>query len=94
MCDRCVEMDKKIDDYQRIASRITDQAMLDGIKDLIERMQLRRPHFIPSKGSKTAFRPLRAANERAHPRRLPLSRSAAPPWGCIANLSPSAPSRP
>lgn len=39
MCDQCVEIDGKIEHYQRMASRITDQAMLDGIKRLIDRMQ-------------------------------------------------------
>ena len=36
MCDKCVELDNKIDHYHRIASRTSDQAMLDGIKKLIE----------------------------------------------------------
>jgi hypothetical protein len=38
MCDMCVELDSKIEHYQRMASRINDQAMRDGIKELIERM--------------------------------------------------------
>jgi hypothetical protein len=42
MCEQCVEIDKKIEHYQRTASRITDQATLDGIKELIERMQARK----------------------------------------------------
>jgi hypothetical protein len=37
MCDKCIELDGKIEHYRRIASRTTDQAMLDGIKELIER---------------------------------------------------------
>jgi hypothetical protein len=36
MCDRCVELDRKIDHYHRLASRFTDQALLDGIRGLIE----------------------------------------------------------
>jgi hypothetical protein len=42
MCEKCVELDGKIDRYQRMASRMTDQAMLDGIKELIERMQAQK----------------------------------------------------
>jgi hypothetical protein len=36
MCDKRVEIDGKIEHYQRMSSRITDQAMRDGIKGLIE----------------------------------------------------------
>jgi hypothetical protein len=35
MCDKCVELDGKIEHYQRMASLITDQITLDGIKELI-----------------------------------------------------------
>ena len=47
MCDRCVELDGKIAHYQRIASRITDQAMLDGIKELIESMKAQKTALHP-----------------------------------------------
>jgi hypothetical protein len=39
MCEKCVELDGKIEHYQRMASRMTDQAMLDGIKELTEQMK-------------------------------------------------------
>jgi hypothetical protein len=39
MCDRCVELDHKIAHYQRLASRFTDQGLLDGIKELTERAE-------------------------------------------------------
>jgi hypothetical protein len=42
MCEQCVEIDKKIEHYQRMASRITDQVTLDGIKELVERMQAQK----------------------------------------------------
>jgi hypothetical protein len=42
MCDRCFEIDKKIDHYRTLASLINDQLMLDGIKQLIERMQAQK----------------------------------------------------
>jgi hypothetical protein len=47
MCDKCVEIDSKIEHYQRMASRITDQAMLDGIKELIERMKAQKAVLHP-----------------------------------------------
>jgi hypothetical protein len=42
MCDKCVELDKKIEHYQRLRSNITDQATLDGIKKLIERAEVEK----------------------------------------------------
>ena len=36
MCERCVELDAKIDHYQKLARMITDQRMLDGIAKVIE----------------------------------------------------------
>jgi hypothetical protein len=39
MCEKCVELDSKIEHYQRMASKISDQATLDGIKELVERMK-------------------------------------------------------
>jgi hypothetical protein len=47
MCEQCVEIDKKIEDYQRMVARITDQPFLDGIKVLIERMQARKVALHP-----------------------------------------------
>jgi hypothetical protein len=38
MSEKCVELDSKIEHYQRMASRSTDQPLLDGIKELIERV--------------------------------------------------------
>jgi hypothetical protein len=36
MCERCVELDAKIDHYQKLARMITDQRVLDGIAKVIE----------------------------------------------------------
>jgi hypothetical protein len=47
MCDQCFEIDKKIDHYRTLASLITDQLMLDGIKQLIERMQAQKAALHP-----------------------------------------------
>lgn len=38
MCEQCVEIDK-IEHYRLLAFRLTDQPTLDGIEQLIERMQ-------------------------------------------------------
>lgn len=43
MCEKCVEL------YQRLASRLTDQAMLDGIKELIEQAKAQKATLHPEK---------------------------------------------
>ena len=50
MCDKCVELDGKIEHYQRMASRITDQPTLDGIKELIARMMAQKAALHPDEG--------------------------------------------
>jgi hypothetical protein len=47
MCEKCVELDSKIEHYRLLASRLTDQPLLDGIKELIERMQVQKAAFHP-----------------------------------------------
>jgi hypothetical protein len=47
MCEKCVEIDGKIENYRGIASRITDEAMLRGIKVLIERARARKAELHP-----------------------------------------------
>jgi hypothetical protein len=38
MCEKCVEIDRKIEHYRILASGVTDQPTLDGIEQLIEGM--------------------------------------------------------
>jgi hypothetical protein len=47
MCEKCVELDSKIEHYRFMASRISDQAMLAGIKGLIERMHAQKAALHP-----------------------------------------------
>ena len=47
MCDKCVEIDGKIEHYQRMASRITDQLTLDAIVELIARMKAQKATLHP-----------------------------------------------
>jgi hypothetical protein len=47
MCERCVELEGKIEHYRRLMSGITDQATLDGIKELIERMKTQKAALHP-----------------------------------------------
>jgi hypothetical protein len=36
MCDKCIELDKKLEQYRRLASSITDQLTIDRINKLIK----------------------------------------------------------
>jgi hypothetical protein len=47
MCEKCVEIDGKVEYYQRLASRVTDQLTIDGIKELIERLKAQRAALHP-----------------------------------------------
>jgi len=38
MCNKCTELDDKIEHYKRIATYVTDQLTLDGIAGLIKQM--------------------------------------------------------
>ena len=47
MCDKCVELDGKIEHYRRLSSTITDQRTVDGIKELIKRMKAQKAALHP-----------------------------------------------
>jgi len=47
MCEKCVELDGKIEHYRRVATTITDPGVLDGIKKQIERMKAERAALHP-----------------------------------------------
>ena len=36
MCEKCVELDKKLEQYRRIASSITDQLTIERLNKLIK----------------------------------------------------------
>jgi hypothetical protein len=39
MCKKCIELDRKIEHYQRLTSSIIDQRTIDGIDQLIKNME-------------------------------------------------------
>jgi hypothetical protein len=49
MCEQCVKIDKKIEHYQRMAPRITDPAMTDGIKQLTADLRAQKLALHPEK---------------------------------------------
>ena len=54
MCETCVEIARKIEHYRHISSRITDQPMLDGIKQFIEQMKAQKAALYPEQSSEPA----------------------------------------
>jgi hypothetical protein len=54
MCGKRVEIDGKIEHYRLLASRLTDQPNIDGIKELIERMQAQKLALHPEQEHKAA----------------------------------------
>ncbi len=47
MCQRCVELDSKIEQYKRIAGSITDQLTLERINELVKRMTAEKAALHP-----------------------------------------------
>jgi hypothetical protein len=47
MCEKCIELDSKIEHYRAIASKITDEAMIRGINVLIARAKVQKAVLHP-----------------------------------------------
>jgi hypothetical protein len=47
MCDKCVELDKKIEHYRSLIARVTDQLTTEGLKNLIDGMQAQKAALHP-----------------------------------------------
>jgi hypothetical protein len=47
MCDRCVEIDDRIEHYLHLARMIDDKDALEGIKQLIEQMNAEKTALHP-----------------------------------------------
>jgi FAD/FMN-containing dehydrogenase len=47
MCDKCLELDGKIEHYQRISASLTDQLTLDRIKEMVEKMKAQKAALHP-----------------------------------------------
>jgi hypothetical protein len=52
MCDRCIELDKKIGHYREIAAKIIDHVTSDRIEKLVADLQLQKVALHPSETSK------------------------------------------
>jgi hypothetical protein len=49
VCKKCVEIYGKIEHYQRLLSRITDERTVSGIKELLARMKARKAALHPDR---------------------------------------------
>jgi hypothetical protein len=47
MCDKCVELDKKMERYRRVSSSLADQITIDRIKTLIDELQTQKVELHP-----------------------------------------------
>ncbi len=47
MCDKCQELDKKIEHYRSLVARVTDQLTNERVAKLIEEMQAQKAALHP-----------------------------------------------
>ena len=47
MCERCAELDDKIEHYSRIAGSITDQLTIERINELVKQMKAEKAALHP-----------------------------------------------
>ena len=47
MCDKCVELDDKIEHYKRISASIGDQLTIDRIAELVAQMKAQKAALHP-----------------------------------------------
>jgi hypothetical protein len=54
MCDKCEELDKKIEPCRQLAERVRDPLLTEGVGKLIEEMEAQKAAFHPEQRSKAA----------------------------------------
>jgi hypothetical protein len=47
MCDKCQELDRKIEHYRRLTERVPDQLLAEGLGKLIEDLEAQKVAFHP-----------------------------------------------
>ena len=52
MCDKCTELDEKIDHYRRISRSITDQLTIDRINEVIAKYEAQKAALHPDQEKK------------------------------------------
>ena len=49
MCDKCIELDKKIEHYRQLAERVRDPLLTEGVGQLIEGMEAQKAALHPER---------------------------------------------
>jgi hypothetical protein len=47
MCDRCIQLDKKIEHYERLASGMADELTLERIRELVQELRAQKAALHP-----------------------------------------------
>jgi hypothetical protein len=47
MCDKCKELDEKIEHYRQLAARVRDPLLTEGVGKMIEEMEAKKAAFHP-----------------------------------------------
>jgi hypothetical protein len=47
MCDKCIQLDKKIEHYERLAGGITDELVLERLRELVREMRAQKTALHP-----------------------------------------------
>lgn len=72
MCDKCTELDRKIEHYRSLLSRVTDKMALDGIAGLIAELLATRHtvilRWLPSRRNNEWHRNMRGYSEFSEPK--------------------------
>jgi hypothetical protein len=49
MCEKCIELDGKIEHYRKLAAALSDRLTIEGIADRIKEMEAQKAKFHPEK---------------------------------------------
>jgi hypothetical protein len=49
MCEKCEELDKKVEHYRQLAARVRDPLLTEGVGKLIEEIEAQKAEFHPER---------------------------------------------
>lgn len=50
MCDKCIQLDKKIEHYERLASGMADELTLERLRESVREMRAQKTALHPGQG--------------------------------------------
>jgi hypothetical protein len=87
MCEKCVEIDQKIDHYRTLAARILDQATIYGVQKLIAELQAQKAALHPEQSVNHRTTPVASiGDENARCAPAFLRNGAAPCSDAVSNM--------